>query len=270
MSERGNIDREGGALRPSSRRDLEELLQVAVNRSYSDLTRQGRLQFGKNLLKSYLLELDRSARGDDWRDLVSQSGVAIDSTGESDFLSVTRQTKKGVAQLFLDRLSARFVLCHSVSPAGLADATVSRLTSGKWIDSFWLGSGELEQIAGFGTLRGFSTRFDDVYVSETDETDYWLDDDYQAPDALIGVRVQRQEPMILRFVQAMGRLPLSPQQREIALMIAQGRSNQEIAEGLGVSGNTVAYHIKQLFLKLDVHDRAGAIERITAGAERRP
>ena len=93
---------------------------------------------------------------------------------------------------------------------------------------------------------------------------YWLDDDYQAADALIGVRIQRQEPMILRFVQAMGRLPLSPQQREIALMIAQGKSNQEIAEGLGVSGNTVAYHIKQLFLKLDVHDRAGAVERITS------
>lgn len=95
---------------------------------------------------------------------------------------------------------------------------------------------------------------------------YWLDDDYQAADALIGVRIQRQEPMILRFVQAMGRLPLSPQQREIALMIAQGKSNQEIAEGLGVSGNTVAYHIKQLFLKLDVHDRAGAVERITSGS----
>jgi len=90
------------------------------------------------------------------------------------------------------------------------------------------------------------------------------DDDFQSRDALIGVRIQRQEPMILRFVQAMGRLPLSPQQREIALMIAQGKSNQEIAEGLGVSGNTVAYHIKQLFLKLDVHDRAGAVERITA------
>lgn len=96
---------------------------------------------------------------------------------------------------------------------------------------------------------------------------YWLDDDRGAPEALIGVRVQRQEPMILRFVQAMGRLPLSPQQREIALMIAQGRSNQEIAEDLGVSGNTVAYHIKQLFLKLDVHDRAGAVERIAAGSE---
>ena len=94
---------------------------------------------------------------------------------------------------------------------------------------------------------------------------YWLDDDCQSPDALVGVRIQRQEPMILRFVQAMGRLPLSAQQREIALMIAQGRSNQEIADGLGISGNTVAYHIKQLFLKLDVHDRAGAVARITSG-----
>lgn len=93
---------------------------------------------------------------------------------------------------------------------------------------------------------------------------YWLDDDH-GREALIGIRIQRQEPMILRFVQAMGRLPLSPQQREIALMIAQGRSNQEIADGLGVSGNTVAYHIKQLFLKLDVHDRAGAVERIASG-----
>ncbi|MBC8022660.1 MAG: helix-turn-helix transcriptional regulator [Burkholderiales bacterium] len=97
---------------------------------------------------------------------------------------------------------------------------------------------------------------------------YWLDDDYQAADAMVGVRIQRQEPMILRFVQAMGRLPLSPQQREIALMIAQGKSNHEIAESLGVSGNTVAYHIKQLFLKLDVHDRAGAVQRITSGDNR--
>ena len=94
---------------------------------------------------------------------------------------------------------------------------------------------------------------------------YWLEDDYQAADALVGVRIQRQEPMILRFVHAMGSIALSPQQREIALLIAKGQSNQEIAEGLGVSGNTVAYHIKQLFLKLDVHDRAGALQRIAAG-----
>ena len=94
---------------------------------------------------------------------------------------------------------------------------------------------------------------------------YWLVDDLQAEGALIGVRIQRQQPMILRFIQAMSRLPLSSQQREIALMIAQGRSNQEIADGLGITGNTVAYHIKQIFLKLDVHDRAGAVAKIVSG-----
>ncbi len=95
---------------------------------------------------------------------------------------------------------------------------------------------------------------------------YWLDDDNRSPQALIGVRIQRQEPMILRFVHAMGRLPLSPQQREIALLLARGASNQEIADSLGVSNNTVAYHIKQLFQKLDVHDRAGAVAKIASGS----
>lgn len=94
---------------------------------------------------------------------------------------------------------------------------------------------------------------------------FWLDDS-RAPGTLVGVRIQRQEPTILRFVHSMGRLPLSPQQREIALLLARGASNHEIADNLGVSVNTVAYHIKQLFQKLDVHDRAGAVSRIVSGA----
>ena len=86
--------------------------------------------------------------------------------------------------------------------------------------------------------------------------------DGQRGEARIGLRIQRQVPMILRFVDAMGRQALSPQQREIALQIALGRSNQEIAAHMGVSLNTVAYHIKQLFLRLNVHTRGEAIEKI--------
>ena len=89
--------------------------------------------------------------------------------------------------------------------------------------------------------------------------------DGRGRDARIGMRIQRQVPAILRFVDAMGRRPLSPQQREIALQIALGRSNQEIATQLGVSLNTVAYHVKQLFLRLDVHTRTEAIDKIATG-----
>ena len=57
-------------------------------------------------------------------------------------------------------------------------------------------------------------------------------------------------------------LPLSAQQREAALLVARGFSNQQIATRMGVSINTASYHVKQLFAKLDVHDRAEAIATI--------
>ncbi|MEP7085613.1 MAG: helix-turn-helix transcriptional regulator, partial [Betaproteobacteria bacterium] len=84
---------------------------------------------------------------------------------------------------------------------------------------------------------------------------YWLTDDVLDADALIGVQVRRQEPMVLRLSQAMQRLALSPQQREVGLLLAQGKSNPEIAGALGVSLNTANYHVKQLFAKLNTHER---------------
>lgn len=96
---------------------------------------------------------------------------------------------------------------------------------------------------------------------------YCLTDDYPADGALLGVHIRRTQPASLRFVNAMNGLPLSPQQREIALMIAHGGTNRDIAARLSVSVNTVAYHIKQLFYKLRVHDRAELLARISAGLE---
>jgi DNA-binding CsgD family transcriptional regulator len=60
----------------------------------------------------------------------------------------------------------------------------------------------------------------------------------------------------IRLTEGASRLELSPQQREVALMIALGLTNAEIAERLDVSVNTAGYHVKQVFTKLDVHERA--------------
>jgi len=85
---------------------------------------------------------------------------------------------------------------------------------------------------------------------------YWLTDDVRAPEALIGVQVRRQESTVLSLSQAMRRLDLSPQQKEVGLLVAQGKSNPEIAGALGVSLNTANYHVKQLFAKLNTHERS--------------
>ncbi|NII26593.1 DNA-binding response regulator [Pseudoflavitalea sp. X16] len=54
---------------------------------------------------------------------------------------------------------------------------------------------------------------------------------------------------------------LSRRELEVLQLIAQGLSNQEIADRLFVSLNTVKTHSSNLFLKLDVKRRTQAIEK---------
>jgi DNA-binding CsgD family transcriptional regulator len=95
---------------------------------------------------------------------------------------------------------------------------------------------------------------------------YLLGDRSDDPGSLVGLQVKRLESMVLRLTEAMHHLQLSPQQREVALLLAQGRSNPEIADALNVSRNTAIYHIKQLFTRLDAHDRSEALSRILGRA----
>ncbi|WP_184968957.1 LuxR C-terminal-related transcriptional regulator [Nonomuraea endophytica] len=49
---------------------------------------------------------------------------------------------------------------------------------------------------------------------------------------------------------------LSEREREVLLLIARGRTNDQIAEHLGISRVTVKTHVRRLLAKLDAHDRA--------------
>jgi len=52
---------------------------------------------------------------------------------------------------------------------------------------------------------------------------------------------------------------LTPREREVLTLVARGRSNTEIAEGLVLSPETVKTHVKRIFAKLGVRDRAQAV-----------
>lgn len=62
---------------------------------------------------------------------------------------------------------------------------------------------------------------------------------------------------------AVGLAALSPQQREIALLAAEGLSNKQIGERLFLSPRTVANHLYQLFPKLGVTSRAALRDALT-------
>ncbi len=60
---------------------------------------------------------------------------------------------------------------------------------------------------------------------------------------------------------ALATLGISERQYEVLELLAQGLTNQQIADKLFVSPNTIKSHVAQLFAKLDVQRRTQAIAR---------
>jgi len=52
---------------------------------------------------------------------------------------------------------------------------------------------------------------------------------------------------------------LTPREREVVRLMAQGRANKEIGALLGISVGTAKTHLRHIFRKLQVSDRTGAV-----------
>ncbi len=83
-----------------------------------------------------------------------------------------------------------------------------------------------------------------------------------------GLIVSRLSSEPLRLTEGAADLGLSPKQREVALLLAQGKSNQAIASELCITLNTASYHVKQVFARLGVHDRAAVGKALSKAVSR--
>ena len=55
---------------------------------------------------------------------------------------------------------------------------------------------------------------------------------------------------------------LTPREREVMTLVAQGLTNAEVAERLWIAPGTVRRHLENIYAKLDVHTRMAAAERL--------
>src|SRR5229473_37751 len=70
-----------------------------------------------------------------------------------------------------------------------------------------------------------------------------------------------------RWIEGRGGAPgdLTPREREVWALVAGGLTNPQIAERLGLSDNTVKFHVQHLFSKLGVKNRTEAALKYAHG-----
>ena len=55
---------------------------------------------------------------------------------------------------------------------------------------------------------------------------------------------------------------LSSREREVSVLISQGSTNEQIGEKLNISEPTVKTHLRNIYSKIGVHDRAQLVNRM--------
>ncbi len=63
------------------------------------------------------------------------------------------------------------------------------------------------------------------------------------------------------IVDSVSRVPLSSKEYEVYLDLVEGLNNGQIAKKHFISVNTVKSHVKNIFAKMDVHDRMSALRK---------
>jgi DNA-binding CsgD family transcriptional regulator len=63
---------------------------------------------------------------------------------------------------------------------------------------------------------------------------------------------------------------LTPQEFQIALQVAEGKTNREVAAALFLSPTTVEFHLSRTYRKLGIRSRADLIRRFTEAKSEPP
>ena len=96
-------------------------------------------------------------------------------------------------------------------------------------------------------------------------------DRIQIADVVLQIVITQDEPAILQPVLSPPSLPTAPSEPqlglsarewEVAVAVAQGLTNAEIAKTLGISRRTVATHLERIYERLGIHSRAALAHRI--------
>ncbi|MBD9356154.1 helix-turn-helix transcriptional regulator [Methylomonas albis] len=93
---------------------------------------------------------------------------------------------------------------------------------------------------------------------------YWLDQENSDAEGLVGLTIEHREPLKLKVLRCMQQIPLSPTQKDVAMLLSQGVSFEQIGQRLNIKPTTVKDHVGKIYTKLDIHQRDEVLPRLLA------
>ena len=85
-------------------------------------------------------------------------------------------------------------------------------------------------------------------------------------NGMAGIQVERLVPVAVKMAQSANALPLSPRQRELAVLLGSSLQNDTIADRLGLRPSTVAGMIKDVYHRVGVNSRHAVRELLLHAA----
>ena len=82
------------------------------------------------------------------------------------------------------------------------------------------------------------------------------------PDGLIGIVIERYEPLPLKLMRNMRALPLTARQREVCLLLSYGYTHNMIGPRMHVSKHTATDYVRKIYDKLDVGNHGELMKRL--------
>ncbi|HJV51476.1 MAG TPA: LuxR C-terminal-related transcriptional regulator [Noviherbaspirillum sp.] len=127
---------------------------------------------------------------------------------------------------------------------------------------------ELAAAMAVGSRHGFIRSFADEGDAVLARIGHWLSGRDALPHGVERDHAERvlqaggqSVPAGIDSTQETGPEPFNPREREMLRALAQGEQNRELAVRFQISENTVKWYLKNLYAKLDAHNRAQAIAR---------
>lgn len=84
---------------------------------------------------------------------------------------------------------------------------------------------------------------------------------------LLGLRIERRVPLKQRLFALPRFRNLTPRERDVCMLLAHNHTHVELAEALGIKPSTAIYHIRNVYQRLGINQRAELLPALMDGAD---